>query len=172
MAKLEGTLTKKQRVEIAKDVIALCKSRQRKITIGTGSYLCVEDFKTGRSLLQQGGQLTSKRLPKCEVCARGAMFVASVDRHDRCDLTMISFLNSTAADRSASDWGYRQARLIEAAFELSADVWTDEFVESCPGLLNKYINTLPNSPKARLIVLMENVIKNKGVFVVPGMEEG
>lgn len=177
MAKLEGNLTKKQRIAIAKDVIALCRSGQRKFKVDTNQYLLPQNEVKERELLEDGtGQLTPKRLPACQICARGAMFVTSIDRYDRCSLEDIrkSYnlygLADVVVERSEADWGVRQACLIEAAFEKSPNMWGDRFGLKGYDKLDEYIDSLPRSPKARLIVLMENVIKNKGVFVVPGME--
>ncbi len=153
MPRLEGRLTRKQRIEIAKDVIALCKSRQRKIKIKTGAYLsAVDDFDDPEGLLlSEGGQLTSRRLPACQVCARGALFVASVDRHDRCDLGGIDSLSDAVQVRSEEDWGKYQVSDIEGAFE----GWYGG-------------RDLPREPKARLIAIMENIVANNGEYKRPG----
>lgn len=145
--KLEGTLTRAQRVEVAKDVIALCRSRQRKIKIDTGAYFDT-DYDKEASLLRERGQLTAKRLPPCTVCARGALFVASVDRYDRCELSPGDYLSSLVQDRSEDDWGSKQTKLIESAFEgwLGGD------------------ELLPRAPKERLIAIMENIVANNGEY--------
>lgn len=153
MTKLEGTLTRKQRIEIAKAIIKLCNSRQQKIKIGTGFYLLADDYERELTLLGKGGELTSRRLPPCRVCARGSLLIASVDRFDRCDLSKITTLDSLIVDRTRREWGTEQVTLIEAAFELY-----------------DYTSGLPADPKLRLVVIMENIVANNGEFIPSACE--
>lgn len=148
-AKLEGKLTRKQRIEIAKDVIALCKSRQTKIKIDVGSYYHTESIRQEDNLFDKGGQLTSKRLPPCQLCARGALFIKSVDRYDKCDLGRIDDIADAVIDRSVKEWGAEQTNLIESHFEVSR-YW------------------LPQDPKRRLLAIMENIVANNGEYVPSG----
>lgn len=114
---LDGTLSRVQRVEIALDVIATLNSRQRKLKLA--SFY----FSTALADIPSSGQLHSSRIHgECEVCARGMLFIKSVDRFDDFDLENYDnskeygFLGDVAVVRTRREWGCGQAQLIETRF--------------------------------------------------------
>lgn len=147
---INGTLTLEQRVEIAQDVLKLLKVYDdKKLNIKQMTYFC-----TRRNLPTQC-QLTSKIATdsECVVCARGALFLASVDRYDKCELSKYNTFNVT--DRTRDEWGNKQIDLIEAAFE--------EWYRNGPEAFlfgQKYKTT-----RNRLKAICNNIIRNKGVFI-------
>lgn len=154
LPKLDGKLTRKQRVEVAMDVLALLKLGPRKIQL-TSVYIDAE--------IPESGQLHSSRIQgTCEVCARGVLFLASVDRFDRCDLAKLPYsLNYEVTDRTEYEWGIDQAQLIEGAFEDggagTSTVATQEFYR-------KYVD--PRCNRRRLMrAILQNIIDNHGEFI-------
>lgn len=112
---------------------------------------------------------------KCEVCARGALFVAAVERFD----------NLSFGQLNIDDWdkqhgqGFapyiwknyefrfftrKQIVMIETAFEQSL---IDEIVVLSDNLLDKCRNFAPKvkSAKGRMTAIMKNIVRNQGTFV-------
>lgn len=133
---------------MAQDVLALLRlERGRKVAVQEGLYFY--------GVAPSEGQLTSAALKNCTVCARDALFLASVDRFDSCDLAEIGSLNSEAQGRSVKDWG-EQAYLIEAAFECYDD---DDSADEIREFYEAHAD-----PRKRLRAICLNIIKNGGKF--------
>ena len=166
-AKTKAAMTKnaRQRVLIAKDVIAQLKSGKLKAT--TGLYVLLHAKRFGASVFRPSDlgkkdvrDVLKERAKKCEVCAVGAIFIAQIMRYDDMPVTsdMIYHgypeytLNSTAGrkgdSRFATPFTERQLRNIEDAFERWS-IYRESFPE----------------PADRLIAIMRNVIRNNGNFV-------
>lgn len=93
---------------------------------------------------------------QCEVCARGALFLASIDRYDNCDAGQFADVDYDVGDevvkRTCREWGGAQARTIEACFEGIGDVG------------DTYRNRYARKPRAVLLAIVRNIIANGGVF--------
>lgn len=152
LPKLDGTLTRKERVEVAMDVIAVLNSRQRKFQLASTYFAPAAD-------LPSTGQLHSSIIKgECLVCARGMMFIKSVDRFDNYDLRKEhgKVTSTDVIDRTADEWGGDQVELIECAFELDgSDYDACDFGEQHGGRENR---------KAVLRAICQNIIENHGEF--------
>lgn len=150
---LDGTLTREQRVLIAQDVIAVLRSRQRRITIEQGTYFFSKEI----GGVPRTGQLRSNRIKGgCTVCARGALFLASVDRFDSCDLKFIyGQIRYEVEDRTEREWGGDQTDLIESCFEgvgVDGSSKHDLYIRFC------------GNPRGLLLAICENIVANNGEF--------
>jgi hypothetical protein len=108
--KLDGDLTREQRIEVAQDVLDRIIKNSKKFDVRGGFYLETDSAVSGA--------LTSRKLGPCRICARGALFLSSVDKYNKCTVTTKSDLGDIAIDRSEDDWGAQQIDEIENAFEL------------------------------------------------------
>lgn len=145
---MEGSLSAEERVLIAQDVIATLRSRLRRLKLAS-TYL---DF----DYIPSSGQLTSRRIRgECLVCARGLMFLKSVDRYNHFDLSDHGDLGNCAEIRTGEEWGHKQADLIEAAFEGWDAGNAEEFHEANGGRTDR---------KRCLIAIMQNIVDNGGTF--------
>jgi hypothetical protein len=170
-ASKRGTLTRAQRVEIANDVIATLGSRQKKL------FLESNYMDTSEAVMPRSGELTTKRIKgECGVCARGLLFLKSIDRYDNCDISRLRTgfgvdWGAEVINRTESEWGSEQAELIETAyegnrgFELSQDQsgaalafhgeFRDHYGEGQSTQRNK---------KYLMSQICSNIVANKGVF--------
>lgn len=164
---LDGILTREQRVLIAKDVISTISSQQERITMQCGVYLRVVGDDSFFGELHRDAQLNSTSLDgPCEVCARGALFLASIDRYNNCtvgDALNAPTLGVLAADHTQEDWGDSQVDLIEAAFETRNLAVVDDVVAE-EDLLKAAAMYMDKSEKERMILICENIIANNGEF--------
>lgn len=149
----DGTLTLAQRVLIAQDVIARLRSPQKKVTIDQGAYVFLRDSRS----LPRSGRLSTKRLKSCDVCARGAFFLASIDRFNHCDAEELrgGNLSDEAYQRTREEWG-AQAALVEDCFEGTTypRPLYDEFMFPWTRV----------SARNLLVAICENIVANGGVF--------
>lgn len=150
-----------KRVAVAKDVIA--QLNRGKLTATTGLYFkaksCNKDF-TGEVELQK----VLKHIPKCEVCAKGALFVGMINKYNDFKLNLKYDYGNDEINDEVNDSLYpklktlfsgKQLRLIEAYFE----GWNKFDIENTHNFYEKN----PNAKK-RMILIMENIIKNNGTF--------
>ena len=156
-----------RRVEIAKDVIASIKTN--KFLPRFGVYIKnkkLEQFEDEKSIDVSNCKTDEivRDLGKCEVCARGALFLS---RFVINPLTMSK--NSIMRDlfdfSEYGDEGYEfnkfQLESIEIAFEgreIGDLPWehVEECIEFCKGV---------KSPEYRLLMIMQNIIDHNGTFV-------
>ena len=100
-------------------------------------------------------QLRDLVLGRCQVCAKGALFLAKVVRFDRC--TVGDFRQAEWGDNVIVDglFSPKQWKLIEAVYE-GRDYFTDH--------ADLWVDRYPAS-KARLRALLANIIRHRGEFV-------
>lgn len=159
LPQLEGTLSRRARVEVALDVIRTLKSRQCKLQLATVFFQPI----SYRRSLPQTGQLHTSRLPACEVCARGILFLKAVDRFDQCRLYPNTRIDDLAATSTLAQWGRNQAYLIETAFEGDAfrgyaymrEVEQFRDANNAGGYDNR---------KPLMIAICQNIVDNHGEF--------
>lgn len=153
LPELDGTLTRKERVEIALDVIAVLRSRQRKIQLESVYF---DGVVPGR------GQLHSSRIDGgCSVCARGMLFLKSIDRFNHFDLWKERGIvtSDDVRSRTADEWGDSQALDIEAAFECSASYGGSR----AAAYFGENIDDNGNR-KEVLLAICQNIVDNHGEF--------
>lgn len=173
-----------KRVAIAEDVIAALQAKRYKATSGT----YVESKTTAKGFIEKScgsndvelKDVLAKNMKSCEVCAKGAMFVASVERFNNLKVSVsdptdnvFEKLNGDyeVCDHLSNYFDEEQLAMIEAAFEggeFADEVYIDD--EDDKSRNNKrwtiygYSILYPNATD-RMIAIMENIIRNKGKFV-------
>lgn len=162
---MAAVLTKKRmskmamRVAIAKDVIA--QVRRKKLTPITGNYVARETcglFEIGEDLQSQVANIN------CRVCAKGAMFIAHVRRFDNHDAAGF-YDDNDVCEPLLEYFQQDQLDLIEQFYErwaLDEDGYPYSGFRKGDEQLafeRKY-----RSRTARLIGIMRNIVRNKGVF--------
>lgn len=140
-----------ERVAIAKDVLQQLGSNQ--LIAGHGGYVVFwrnpQNWDFYENHEKDPAQPIIDEIKKhCHVCARGALIISYVARHNKLSVRELSRQacrpNSVLGEFFDND----QLGLIEAAYELDEDFY-DQY---------------PN-PQQRLIAIMENLVKNNGTFV-------
>lgn len=175
-----------KRVAIAKDVLAAVTAKL--IIPTTGTYFAVnsEILKASPGEELQRFLLDASKDDPCTACALGSCFAAKVRLGDRYKLPRHyndssrihpDEINSDARNQLKAYFTERQLSLIESAFEMkNIDHWIDS--NYTEGYDNHELNSKSPISRAihfgneyttdedRLIAIMENIIKNKGTFVV------
>ena len=152
----------KQRVEIAKDVLKWISLGKLKPT--AGSYLWIPNKKTRivKTNNPEGSfqDLVMRDSFKCDVCAKGALFVCAVARKDKVLNNNTRGMNNSSilAEKLGGVFSAEQLALIEAEFEGS--MLDSDFDD--PGFMPSLSKSL--SDRMRLIAIMQNIIKNNGTF--------
>lgn len=186
------------KVAVAKDVIALIRTNKIKAT--SGEYFSTtfnlspigrmkrffknifvnrpgSDFEI-EGVLKEGMQLQDVipnilgKSVECEVCARGAAFLAYVKRFNNVKIGKFfdsdgefSGNDQLVIDQTRKLFGKKQVQLIETAFELrnAESDFEDYLTVEENELAQDFGNQHPRE-KERLVAIMKNIVKNKGVF--------
>jgi hypothetical protein len=148
-AKFKKMSKAQKRVAIAKDVISF-------LELGALKAMCGRYVRPSKELSLQERcsevQANSLNWGECQVCAKGALFVAKVNRFDNCPAWKFNSFGGDSEDMDGI-FSYDQFSQIEYAFE----GW-DEFGWG-------WYSTYPN-PKLRMIAIMKNIVRNKGTFKI------
>jgi len=165
-----------RRVAIAKDVLVQLKAKRYKATSGT--YV---DFKN--PLIEYDNVVDLKDAPlcalsegvKCQVCARGSMFMSACGLFDKVtakDMGMDEGFSSSLDGFNPDFQAYedrffprKQLALIEAAFE--GDDVQDLLTDDQQVAARKWYKAHKGGAEVRLKAIMQNIIRNKGTFVLP-----
>ena len=137
-----------------------------------------EDVQKKRDL-----RIALRRTPKCRVCALGAIFAATVLKHDAlscANLVVDDPRGDNGSFEGPNGWGTivaylekffsnDQLILIEMAFEGSQGhayrtcryELDGDLEEMALGFFEEY-----KSPKNRMIAILQNIIRNRGVFSI------
>lgn len=150
-----GTTTaqRKMALAVAKDVLKHIEDWN----LSTSIYFKAAD---GLEILGQSiKKISFKKLKDCKVCARGAMFISraklfNVYKLDEC-------VNDEVSPNTANDFGRKNADLIECAFQIAAR-WDD--FSSLAFQARDFGHEFPGH-RDRLQAIMEEVVKNRGVFL-------
>lgn len=149
-----GTTTaqRKMTLAVAKDVLKHIKDW----TLSTGCYFDSGDLTpVGQSIKK----ISFKKLKACKVCARGAMFVSRAKLFNV--YTLGVYVNDEVSGCTAGDFGLQNANLIECAFQVNSK-W--DFSSSLGMIARNFGYEFPDN-RDRLQAIMEEVIKNRGVFL-------
>lgn len=175
--KFEALSPEKQRVRIAKDVIAQLELKKIKATEGTyfeafGVSLDPDKGTESQRALQVDNVVKSAK--QCQVCALGALFTAQVLIKDKltvegADGWLDTWENTVGVPGDGArayleaHFSMDQLDLIESAFEK----WTDEdrFGYGYNKLKAGKFGEKYRYPRARMIAIMNNIIDNNGTFV-------
>jgi len=170
-----------KRVKIAQDVLLHLKAR--KITPTTGSYILSEYIPYEMEELDIQSNFSKV---KCDVCALGSLFIADVFNRNNCIFDELYDTNSDKITKRMQDYfDLKTLCLIELAFEawdfedvyddydntLSNGILSHENEISEYGITAEEIETACSmyknlTEKQRLTKIMNNIIENKGEFVL------
>jgi hypothetical protein len=171
-------LTKaEQRVQISKDALKWIKKENVKVKESSGYFY----ISKGEEQLKIGTDLNKylKKI-KCDVCAKGALFLSHVDRFDNCKIQP-SYPGSEDANtdfddeddikqRLSKQFSELQLDMIECAFEkkvltdstqkLGQSYNPSKIAQECIKFGKQY-----KKPYDRLEAILKNIVKNKGTFI-------
>ena len=167
--------TRQKRVRIASDAIAQIKAK--KLIPEHHGYCTIDSYTSYDTQLNQAIKANSVR---CEVCALGSLLVADVIKNnhltvgeaDACDFDQIN-------SRLANIFDTKTLVILEYLYEhTNAGVLSDSLDYDCCysgitftdkeiALYNYYSEILPEDPKDRLLILLQNIVRNDGEFIIP-----
>ena len=166
--------TRQKRVRIASDAIAQIKAK--KIIPEHHGYCAIDSYTSYDTQLNQA----IKANVRCKVCALGSLLVADVIKNNH--LT-IDEANAYGFDqinnRLANIFDTKTLMILEYLYEdkntgaLSAILDGDFYFPSITftdkelALYNYYSENLPKDPKDRLLILLQNIVRNDGEFIIP-----
>jgi len=185
-----------KRVEIAKDVLKQIKANKYRPTSGVwvmdayGYEVCdfvsyaknVDEF----DVVDLKKSVVCRLQGMCDVCALGSLFISAVDKFNHTKLNpgcYVDFTNHKDKEYNPLlKWfSAKQLLLIESTFEGGHGGWAHEamnilsedeycyWVESVLQAIYAYCNRYPDAT-SRLKAIMNNIIRNKGTFVLPGVK--
>lgn len=159
-----GTNPKQRKMARAVAADVLLQLKKRSMNITPGCYLRHPNMEFLSGEFGDKGPVDIKTAPKkvlkeCKVCAKGAMFISraklfNVYKLDEC-------VNDEVSPNTANDFGRKNADLIECAFQIAAR-WDD--FSSLAFQARDFGHEFPGH-RDRLQAIMEEVIKNRGVFL-------
>jgi hypothetical protein len=167
-----------KRVAVAKDVLAMIEARR--IRARAGTYLSLQRRVKGVKPETEVQEILLES-PTCTACAVGSIFVCTMLRND--NLTINEFTGDPTIDRGEMDrdalgsgdglydavaWLFSkgQLALIEAAFEGGYVNCYPDYGSDTEARAEKFHDTYTSDEK-RLAAIMQNIIDNKGTFVLP-----
>lgn len=159
-----------KRVQIARDCLKRIQLNQFNIHTGVTCWID-NNYDRNISNVSVKEILSKKRIPTCEVCAKGGLFLSYVGRVN--DFTFgeiqnASSLHSTEMKKLREIFEDIQLEAIETAFEISiiSYQYIDEddidFITSCANYRSRA--ELSEDVEA-MISICKNIIKNNGEFV-------
>jgi len=161
-----------QRIHIAKDVIAQIYAGKFKAFSG---YFDISDFSGARDELEVADVVA--QASSCQVCGIGSLFAGAVLNADKLkvfDLRPAGCTWPTMAEQRSKQTEYLQQwfsedqlDLVEVFFEKwrpgTEYLWPESVKITLKTLRSSPIY-LERSPKKRLVMIMENIISNRGFF--------
>jgi hypothetical protein len=175
-----------KRVAIAKDALNQIKLEKYKVLSGNGyvvnDKLDKEVIKLHESLVAEGKDVAKVELrthldkllgkvKKCEVCAKGALFLSAIRKFNNFSLkdsvnfsfgTEFCEIDDAASDETRKIFGKANADLIERYFEKS-DPYKDLKDKDGDHVGFKWSHGYEDDQE-RLIAILKNIIANKGTF--------
>lgn len=158
-----------KRVVIAKD--ALAQLRLNKWSARMGLYV---QFGNGINVANKENAQLCKILPKggkCEVCARGALFLSAVRKFNDFKVSQLELAYEQDEVRDIGSYEFRkyelgfftraQIKLIEAAFEgydFISSSWPKAVQDGCRHFYENF------TTQTRLEAILKNIVRNKGTF--------
>jgi len=177
--KVETPLTplEAKRVAIAKDALAQVKAEKYEVIAGNGyivNYDLDDQISNLYYSLDEHGQNPEKvelreyldkmlgNVNKCEVCAKGALFLSAIRKFNNYSIEdAVMCLDAAASNETQKIFGLRNADLIESYFEHSDPY--KEFQIGEEWFSYRWSDGYPDDQE-RLILILKNVIANKGTF--------
>lgn len=186
-----------KRVEIAKDVLKQIKANKYRPTQGVwvmdvngnevSDLIYRARDKDCDAVVDLKKDVVCKLNGKCYVCALGSLFVSAIDKFNHTKLNAGYYVEFTEHEDSKENpllkwFSAKQLLLIESTFEgrhgggwaentryvlsnKKVIYWGDVVIPAIHAYCNKY----PDAT-SRLKAIMNNIIRNKGTFVLPGVK--
>lgn len=186
-----------KRVEIAKDVLKQIKANKYIPTSGiwvmdSDGYEVEDLISYARQVAEEADAVDLKKdvicklNGTCSVCALGSLFVSAIDKFNHTKLNPGYRVDWTESEDSEYNpllkwFSAKQLLLIETTFEGGHGGWANEAMyilskkefesweESILPAIYAYCNKYPDA-NIRLKAIMNNIIRNKGTFVLPGVK--
>ena len=174
----------KQRIQIAKDVLVQLNTAAdlRRFQIVPGTYFRFDaDSETCEYIELQDFMLANPTV-KCQVCAKGAIFAAKALNYNNCEIDsnygLISVGDSTISENLEGIFSQHQLNMIENAFEdaesncgQAMNVMGSTRTQTRELWSAYYMFRDVENAEDRLKLIMENVVKNRGTFMVPRLKD-
>ena len=174
-----NSMTKEQKkVQIAKDCIDRIMLEQLSAVEGSlVKFSTIDKFQKHDEKTSVKTVLNTVDAPKCEVCAKGGLFLSYVGRTNEFNVNDFSPLNPNHFGGSEHQklleiFSHRELAYIEYAFEDGQFLYYDsvnncniEFTVSERNAIREFYNLYPSN-NDRLIAICQNIIKNKGTFTL------
>lgn len=159
-----------KRVALAKDVLEQIKAKRYSPTSGVyvevNATEAAEEFGLSNLDDLEANKALLTGMASCTVCAKGALFMSHVMKTNDCTIDQAnnSDDSDSIGDRLDDIFDRDQLDLIESAFERDSNHCSgtdnsDDLVDKAVDFGYKYSNS-----DKRLIGIMNNIIKNKGIF--------
>jgi hypothetical protein len=185
-----------KRVEIAKDVLKQIKANKYNPTSGVwvtdtdgnevGDLIYRIRDEDSEATIDLKNDVVCQLNGKCSVCALGSLFVSAIDKFNHTKLNSGCYMDFT--EHACSDYNpllkwfsAKQLLLIESTFENRYGAWTkntiwvlsnkkmvywdDVVIPAIYAYCKKY-----SDETSRLKAIMNNIVRNKGTFVLPGVK--
>lgn len=161
-------LTKaEERVRIARDVIAQLKAKKYVAVVGTYAAIWNDEKYEEKFEGLVNPQEAVRAAQRCDVCARGALVLATIDRYDRLELMSLADIEDQAED--GADGGayinryFSPSQLIQMEDVYEGNPWHGSDWHLMDDLVNKWWDMYPEAMD-RMEAIMRNVIRNDGTF--------
>lgn len=163
-------------VRICKDVIAQVNAQMIRANVGVEIRLNGIFVAKKHSDPEFSAQEYFKNKP-CDVCARGAMAIAFIRRHNSVRIGLIKQSDISRIDSISNFFSQELLDCMEAAFEARTYDWhlvrsnSRNFINFFYAYEEDKIHH-PEKWNDCLIAIMNNIIENKGQFVFNGVKAG
>jgi len=155
----------RKRVLIAKDVIL--RVALNNVNIKTGNFLSKSDFLHALNRQLSFKDVLNNNNETCKVCAKGALFCSIIGRINNVTINDIQGDRNSLIDNNHKQllkyFSAEQLDMIETAFESGSylNIISADAKDKCVEFYKQY-----TYPTDRLIAICENIINNKGTFVL------
>ena len=185
-----------KRVEIAKDVLKQIKANKYSPTYGVwlmdtdgnvvNNFISRVRYKDCDATVDLKKDVVCQLNGRCDVCALGSLFVSAIDKFNHTKLSPNCCMNFNEHKNSDYNpllkwFSAKQLLLIESTFENCCGAWRGNtyFVLSNNKMMYWNYVVIPairdycnkyQDETSRLKAIMNNIVRNKGTFVLPGVK--
>jgi len=166
----------KKRIQIAKDVLAQLDAKV--IEAQAGTYFLIEnlDEKFNNKEFIELQKILVGTNSACQCCAKGALFAAKVRNYNDCKVDVhgesVAVSEGTMRRNLAEIFDQYQYNLIENAFEVNSGMNLHDDKRKNRKLIRAgYMYRDVDGDETRMRMIMQNIIKNRGTFVVPNLDD-
>jgi hypothetical protein len=158
---------KQMAVAVARDVLKQLAAKKIKATNGillSATLKKVASIDGEECDLQEA--IKAGALKKCEVCARGSLIMGYANLYDNINAykELSALIVPSEDEQVVAAFPHLDTEALEDAFEAASMTW---FPNDDSSGATQYGRSIKGTPGQRLAVLMRNIIRNKGEFIVP-----